>query len=141
NKKDLKERIRWIGQQSKYFITAALFTALIVSIQIAYWKIITGSWAVYSYQNEKFSFLKPHLKECFVGYRSGWLVYSPIMILSILGFVALYKKQKNLFWPVFIFCFLFTYICFSWDIWWYGGSLGQRAMIQSYPMLAFPMAA
>jgi len=141
NKKDLKERIRWIGQQSKYFITAALFTALIVSIQIAYWKIITGSWVVYSYQNEKFSFLKPHLKECFVGYRSGWLVYSPIMILSILGFVALYKKQKNLFWPVFIFCFLFTYICFSWDIWWYGGSLGQRAMIQSYPMLAFPMAA
>ena len=33
------------------------------------------------------------------------------------------------------------YVAWSWDIWWYGGSLGQRAMVQSYPMLAFPLAA
>jgi hypothetical protein len=26
-------------------------------------------------------------------------------------------------------------------VWWYGGSLGQRAMVQSYPVYAFPMAS
>src|SRR5690606_7621398 len=28
-----------------------------------------------------------------------------------------------------------------WDIWWYGGSLGQRAMIQAYPVFAFALTA
>ena len=31
-----------------------------------------------------------------------------------------------------IYTVLFVYIAFSWDIWWYGNSLGQRAMIQLY---------
>ena len=29
----------------------------------------------------------------------------------------------------------------AWDIWWYGGSFGQRALIQAYPVLLFPIAA
>ena len=28
----------------------------------------------------------------------------------------------------------------AWDIWWYGGSLGQRALVQSYAALALPLA-
>ena len=31
---------------------------------------------------------------------------------------------------------LFIYIAFAWDIWWYGGSLGQRSMVQAYAVLS-----
>jgi hypothetical protein len=33
------------------------------------------------------------------------------------------------------------YIVFSWWSWWYGGGFGQRALIESYTLLALPMTA
>ena len=33
------------------------------------------------------------------------------------------------------------FICFSWWTWWYGGSFGSRPMIDSYALLAIPMAS
>lgn len=140
-RQSLKERIQFILNYRTKYIKAAISTLCIMSVQIVYWKFVAGEWLVYSYQQEKFSFLSPHFKECFIGFRAGWLIYSPAMILGIAGFLTLYNHKKSLFWPLAIFCFLFTWICFSWDVWWYGGSLGQRAMIQSYPIWAFPMAS
>jgi len=32
------------------------------------------------------------------------------------------------------------YLAFAWDIWWYGGALGQRTMVQAYPVLIFAFA-
>ena len=42
---------------------------------------------------------------------------------------------------MFIFFLINTWIICAWDIWWYGGAFGQRAFIQSYVLLAFPLAA
>ena len=39
------------------------------------------------------------------------------------------------------FCAVFLYVAAAWDIWWYGGSLGSRAMVQSYAAWIFPLAA
>ena len=51
------------------------------------------------------------------------------------------RQQRPLFLTGFIFFILFSYVAFSWNIWWYGGTLGHRAMVQSYPVLAFPLTA
>ena len=32
------------------------------------------------------------------------------------------------------------YLAFAWSIWWYGGTLGQRTMVQAYPVLIFAFA-
>jgi ABC-type transport system involved in multi-copper enzyme maturation permease subunit len=32
------------------------------------------------------------------------------------------------------------YVLFSWWCWWYGGSFGMRALIESYVFLSIPMA-
>lgn len=119
---------------------AALATALVGSIQLLYWKSATGQWLVYSYQDQGFSFLSPHLSNVLFSYKKGWLVYTPLMSLALAGFAFLWKK-KELCWPVLLFFLLNTWIVASWDIWWYGGSFGQRAMVQSYALLAFPLAA
>jgi len=138
---DVGKKFRFIAVHWKDWIIFFICLIAVGSIQLIYWKLITGNWLVYSYGDESFNFLKPHLKQCFIGFRSGWLVYSPIMALALIGFVQLYKRLPTLFPGLFCFFFLFTYICFSWDTWWYGGSLGQRSMIQCYPVLSFPLAS
>lgn len=136
--KELTERI--VANWRSYIVMAVAF-CLVISIQPLYWKWATGEWIVYSYQDQGFNFLRPYLWKGIFDFRSGWLIYSPIFFLVIPGFYYLYQLHKKIFPAVFLFSVLFIYICFSWDQWWYGGSLGSRAMIQCYPVLAFALAA
>src|SRR6478736_5064464 len=137
----LRARFQFIGQQLPQFIIAGFFFVLVGSIQIMYWKYVTGDLLVYSYQDQSFSWLAPHINKGFFSHQSGWLFYTPVMVFSLIGFYWLYKQHPRFFPAIFLFSLLFIYICFAWDIWWYGGRLGIRAMVQAYAVLAFPMAA
>ncbi len=134
-------RLHFLREQFGKLVLAAAATLLMGSIQLIYWKYAAGEWVVYSYQDQGFSWLHPHIVNGLFSYKSGWLMYSPMMLFSLLGFFALWRKDKALFGVTFLFSALFIYIAFAWDIWWYGGSLGQRTMVQAYPVLAFPLAA
>lgn len=124
----------------KIFITGLLF-ALVSSIQLLYWKIHTGNFLFYSYQDQGFSFLKPHLINYLFSYKKGWLIYTPMMLFSIAGFITLYKLRRKIFYPSIFFFLLFLYIAASWDIWWYGGSCTQRSIIQCYAILLIPLSS
>ena len=137
----LRERLAFFRRKWPLLALAALGCAAVGSIQLFYWKYVSGDWIVYSYQDQGFSWLSPHLKDGLFSFRAGWLVYTPSMVLALIGFYTLYRQQRPLFWPTLIFSLLFMYITFAWDIWWYGGSLGQRAMVQAYAILAFPLAS
>jgi len=63
------------------------------------------------------------------------------MIIALIGFIFLRKKERDLFPFIFCYFLLHAYITWSWVVWMYGGAFGQRAMVQIYPLLAFPMAA
>lgn len=141
DKKSRTDRLGLIQNHLPKLLLAVITCIAIGSIQLMYWKYASGDWIVYSYEDQGFSWLKPHLHNGLLSYRSGWLTYSPFMIFSLIGFIWLFKKDRGIFWPTFIFSILFIYIAFAWDIWWYGGSLGQRTMVQAYPVLAFPIAA
>ena len=58
------------------------------------------------------------------------------MIFSFIGIPSLIKQKIHTV-PLLLFFALYLYIVCAWDVWWYGG----RAMVQSYPVLAFPFAA
>lgn len=120
---------------------AVLLVMMVGSIQLLYWKYVTGEFIVYSYEEQGFDWLSPHILEGILSYKSGWLIYSPIMILALLGFIPLYMQHRSLFFATIAFTGIFIYIAFAWSIWWYGGSLGQRTMVQAYPILAFPLCA
>jgi hypothetical protein len=138
-----KERLRFFTSRSGLPLLALAIVVMgaVGSIQLVYWKYVTGEWIVYSYQDQGFSWLRPHVWDGLFSFKAGWLVYSPAMALALVGFVPLFFRRRQLFWHSFSFAMLFMYITFAWDIWWYGGSLGQRAMVQAYPVLAFPLAA
>ena len=137
----LISRIKFFLHQYKMTLLFIFGAFLIGSIQLIYWKITTGNFLFYSYEEQSFSWLHPHLKDGLFSYKKGWFIYTPFLILIIPGFIYLYKKQRPIFLPVFLFTVINIYIVFSWDIWWYGGSLGQRSMVQSYALLSFPIAA
>ncbi len=140
-KQGIKQRFFYIKRHWKYYLAAMIVGGLIGSIQLIYWKYVTGSWLVYSYQDEGFSWLSPHIWKGLFSYKSGWLKYTPVMVFALAGFWVLKREKKSVFLSTITFTVLFIYIAFAWDIWWYGGSLSQRTMVQAYPVLAIPLTA
>ncbi len=130
----IKERIALVIKQFKGLLLAGMSAALVISIQLIYWKHVSGHWLVYSYGDQSFSWKHPHAFLYSFNYRCGWLVYAPMLILAIIGFIPFLKSGKNKV-AIIAFCLLNYYIVSAWDIWWYGG----RAMVQSYPAFMFPM--
>lgn len=109
--------------------------------QLIYWKMQTGQWLYYTYRDEGFFFNDPKILEGLFSYRKGWLLYSPVMAISLVGFLWLKQYAKTLHAAMLLFTLLHIYIIFSWWCWWYGGSFGMRAMVETYALLALPMAA
>lgn len=166
----LRQRIAFFKNNFAHLLAAGAMTAAIGFIQLAYWKHVSGHWFVYSYGDQGFSFLHPHFVDVFFSYRKGWLVYTPLMVFALIGFLPLTPKEEpkpdsavpnpsddrgsdeiqSVGSPsgvrgwgqstILLFFLLNTWVVCAWDIWWYGGAFGQRAMVQSYPLLAFPLA-
>ncbi|MTB50775.1 glycosyltransferase family 39 protein [Lewinella sp. W8] len=134
-------RLRFFAEHKWKLLAAMLVTLSIGSIQLLYWKYVSGDWLVYSYQDQGFDWLKAHIHSGLFSYKAGWLVYTPLMIFGVLGFVPLFWRRPRIAPALFLHAVLFVYVAFAWSVWWYGGSLGQRTMVQAYVVLAFPLAA
>ncbi len=137
NLEHFKQRIGFIFNNLNKYIVAIFCTALIGSLQLFYWKYAAGDWIVYSYQEQGFTWKRPHVWDYTFSYRSGWLLYSPMLIFAVLGLIPLFFQRRANVWAVILFSLLNYYIVCAWDIWWYGG----RAMVQSYAVWAFALAA
>ncbi|MBK6482294.1 MAG: hypothetical protein IPG01_03975 [Chitinophagaceae bacterium] len=137
----LTHRIRFLRKHQWKLLLAAVAFAITLLPQLIYWKALSGDWVYYSYQEQGFSWASPHFYEGIFTFRNGWLIYTPVMLLALIGFIWLYKHHKEIFAACLLFSVINLYIVYAWDIWWYGGSFGSRAMIQSYAVLIFPMAA
>ncbi|MCL3781709.1 hypothetical protein EMN47_15090 [Prolixibacteraceae bacterium JC049] len=118
-------------------------SALLVWVpQFLYWKHVSGSFLYFSYSdNEGFFFNTPHFIRGLFGFRNGWFLYTPVMLLATLGIPSLIKKKSPLAVALPLFFIINVYIILSWWCWWYGGAYGQRPFIDSYALMAFPLAA
>lgn len=123
-------------------IMLAILTAILVWFpQLLYWKTQAGAWFFFSYGDEGFDFLSPHIWEGLFGFRKGFFIYTPVMLLIIPGLYLVKKKYNELFVPSLIFLVLNVFVIFSWWCWWYGGSFGSRPMIDTYALNALFIAA
>ena len=139
---ELKEKISQYLQQWPKMLVMAVCALAVWVPQMVYWHSMTGHFFFYSYtNNEQFFWTDPKLVEFLFGFRKGWLVYTPVMIFAILGLVAVYKRYRRYFYATVVFLVLNIYVLSCWWCWWYGGSLGQRSMVDCYGLLAIPMAA
>ena len=103
-----KNRLLLFKTEWKALGIGLLFFALPFAPQLWYWKTVMGSYFMngYTTSGENFIFSAPHIFEVLMGYRKGWLIYSPALILGFLGFISLFKRQKELFWACFIYCII-----------------------------------
>jgi hypothetical protein len=111
-----------------------------LSPQLLYHWYLFGSVIHYAYSDEGFFFNAPHLIEALFSYRNGWLVYTPIMLFSVVGIFFLRKRVPEIFVASILGLPVYYFILASWWCWWFVG-FGNRAYINMYPLLAFSLAA
>ena len=132
----IRERIQLLFTHWRYLFIAACCTVVLGMLQLIYYKYAGNEWLIYSYQDQTFSWLKPHFKNYLVSFQSGWLTYTPVWFLAFIGIFTISKD--NIGWvAIVLFTLINVYIVCSWDVWWIGG----RAMVQSYPIMAFLLAS
>jgi hypothetical protein len=138
---DFKGRFLFFKKKFGLLLLISVAFFLVWAPQLIYWKISSGNYLYDSYPDEGFFFSAPKIMKGLFGFRKGWLIYTPMMVFSLLGLFFLKGAEKKIRLPIILFFSVNVYITFSWWCWWYGGSFGQRSLIESYALLAIPFAS
>ncbi len=126
----------------KMILVAGIAAFLVLVPQMLYWKMQTGQFIFNSYMDQgKFYFFQPQIINGLFSFRKGWLIYTPVMIFGLAGFIWLRKRSPELFLPTLVFVIVNIYVVYSWWCWWYGGCYSSRPMIDMYGIMALPLAA
>jgi len=136
----LQQKLLLVKQNLLQVLCLITGVVLVGLIQMAYWKAASGKFIYYSYDGF-FDFLDPHISLGLFSLRKGWLVYTPVMALALLGIPFLWRSRKELLLVCLTYTVAIIYITFSWHAWPYGGSFGARPMVEAYALLLFPMGA
>ena len=142
NSKTAIEKIELLKKKWHQVLLFFILMIIIGFLQFSYWKAITGKFIYNSYgvnAGVGFEFFKPYTLKVLFSFRKGWLIYSPVMIFSLIGFIFLYNKNRNVFYAILLYFLFNLYIVSSWSCWWYAECFGQRALIPSYTILALPL--
>ena len=140
DKETLAAKWQLCKEKLPQLLVSAAIIGIIGSVQLIYWKTYSGHWMIDSYNNpgEGLDFLHPHIAQTLFSFRKGWFIYTPMMVFAILGFIPLWRRRRDCFWPLFTFVILNIYLVSCWSCWWYAGSFSQRAYVQSYALLSIP---
>ena len=109
---------------------------LIISIQLIIYKIQTGSFFVYSYQEEGFNFTNPQIFNFLFSYQKGLFLYTPLFLVALFGLLQIYQASKFKFFSIVSFLAFVIYIMHSWWCWFYGGSFSTRVFVEILPLFA-----
>ena len=141
NKETFTERLHFWKSRLKLGGIIVLTYGICAIPQFAYWKYVTGKWLYYSYTDEGFDFSDPEIYHGFFSFNNGWLVYAPIMILSLLGIILIRKYWKGVTIPFLLVFVIHIWITYSWWNWSYLNGFGSRPMVDIYALMAIPFAA
>ena len=139
----IRERLFLLLKQYKMLLAMVLFFILPWVPQMIYWKTVTGSVFYYSYVSSGTSFYlnAPHIIDLLFSFRSGWYLYTPVMLAATLGLFFLKRKCRAGLWPISILLLLQIYLLSCWWSLRNGDSFGLRSFVDIYGLMALPLAA
>lgn len=137
----ISERVLFFRKNAVHLLIGFLCFFLVLGLQMSYWKYTTGDWVHFSYEEERFFFLKPHIIDGLFSYRKGWFLYTPIALIGMLALILLYFYDKANAILIAIYFIIIIYVVFCWISWFYGWSFGCRALIESLAVLSIPLGA
>jgi hypothetical protein len=130
----------WRRHAGPLVAAGGIFLA-VVSLQLWFWHAVSGHWVLYTYTGERFDFAHPHLLEGLFSFKKGWLLYTPLAGVALLGTWALRGRLRAAVPAIVVLVPVLVYVTFSWEQWWYGGGFSARPLVSLYPLLALPLAA
>jgi hypothetical protein len=142
SKEDIFARIRFLLSRTPQILLMILVFLIPWIPQLLYWKAITGHFFYNNYEEvgSAFYFLAPQTHDMLFSFRKGWFLYTPIMLIAFGGFYLMYKQRQEFFWSMFPYLLIMIYVMSAWWSWWFGGSFGCRAMVDTYGIMVFPLA-
>ncbi|MGE5425192.1 MAG: hypothetical protein ACM3N9_07495 [Syntrophothermus sp.] len=124
----------WCDKKTTFMGIAIIL--LILAIQPVLWYIQTGRFFVWSYADEGFHFSSPEIHNVLFSFRKGLFVYTPLILVTWLGIIRLFFRNRLQFFSMLAFLVVSTYIISCWWSWYYGDGFGLRAFIDYYGIYA-----
>lgn len=140
DRRTIVERVQFLVGQYRQVLVSLFLFLLVTLIQTGYWKYTTGHWIHYSYKGERFNFLRPHVWEGLFSYKKGWFVYTPIAFVAFIGLIFFWIRERKKAPGIVVFFAVMIYVVFCWEQWWYGGGFSARALLETLPVAAYPLA-
>jgi hypothetical protein len=144
NYPELKNKLKLLLTKRSQIILFGLCVFGVGMVQLSYYKFASGRFLINPYGSgnpgEGLELFRPHILKVLFSFRKGWYIYTPLMLFVTAGFYFLYKRKKELFYPVLIYSLINLYIVSSWSCWWFGSCFGNRALVASYAVLSLTLA-
>ncbi len=129
---------RLLAHRKQVAVIAAVATLVVVP-QLAIYYDATGHAVVSSYGSQGFNWGSPRLFDVLFGVTKGLFFWSPLLLLSLAGFVRLWRSAgpaRAFVVPAGVFLALHTYVIAAWWDWQLGGSYGSRGYVEALPVFA-----
>ena len=141
NKETFKSKVRLLLAHKQKLLIMLLCGFLMLIPQLIFWKTHMGSFLFFSYNREGFFWSDPKMWNVLFSYRKGWLIYTPVMVFSIIGIFYMKKNIPQFTSGLVLFFVVNLYVLSCWWCWWYGGGFGMRPLIETYPLMMLPFGA
>jgi hypothetical protein len=98
-----------------------------IGLQLMTWRLLSGHWLYYSYQEEGFNWSSPALWETLFSSRHGLFFWSPMLLIAVGG---LLRARDPLIRCWLLGGILLWYANSAWHCWWFGDAFGGRAFVE-----------
>lgn len=142
DRKSFSAKVKFFKERSRQFYGYFLITVLAVFLPILIFHLVPGELQfLYDYTPGIFKFGSRYVYDYLFGIEHGLFIYSPSLILVIIGFYFLADKRPGIYLTFFIFAFLDLMVETCWSKLYQAQVFGQIAFIPLYPVLLFPLAS
>lgn len=125
--------------KAKLFFIGVLSFLTVLSIQLFIWKWQSGSWFFWAYNGEGLNWTKPMIWQTLFSFRTGLFVHTPLLLVSLIGWLILFKKNQfaAAFWMVYFVLNIYVISC--WWCWDYETPFGHRPFTEHLFFILIPL--
>lgn len=140
DKDSLIQKIRLLIDNYRSLFIGLISLSIFPLFQMIYWKLFTGEFIFNPYQvTPGFNWFYPQFDKVMFSFQKGWLIYIPLMSLSLLGCFLAYKHARKEAISIVAFIAFYIYFISSWGTWWGGGGYVARYFVETYAVMCIPI--
>lgn len=120
------ERKRQWKHPLVYLLLVAGVTLLVVSLQMAKWRVFDGQWITVPQGEAFMNWTAPNVMPVLASTYRGLLAWMPLSLFAVIGLVWLARRHPQLAFPLLLVLSLEIYVAASTVDWYGGGGYGVR---------------